>query len=131
MDQYSHSEISDNDSISTTSTIQSEQQEVYPLDNVLSERTVNGQTQYLVKWEGYSIERCTWEARENFQNDATLPDWEKTKSRVEAGLETPFDVKAFEKLIEKLLVDTEQRKARREKKRRRLRILRETSKSVE
>ena len=124
MDHHSgHSESSDDDSISVTSTIQSEPQEVYPLDSILAERVEDGATQYLVKWEGYPLERCTWEAEDNFQNDATLPEWKLTRERIKAGLEKPFDVESLEQLIEDNVVATERRKARREEKRRRLGFL--------
>ena len=126
-----YSESSDEDSISVTSTVSSVKQDVYPLHKILSERVVNGESQYLVKWEGYPIERCTWEAEENFQNDATLPEWKLTKERIKNGLEKPFDLEWFKHVIEDSIEATERRKARREAKRRRVGILHDagTSKS--
>lgn len=47
----------------------------YPLERILASRTINGATYYLAKWEGYQNEDCTWEPRENF-NDETLAEWQ-------------------------------------------------------
>ena len=58
---------SDEDSISLTSTILSEPKDEYPVEAILAEEKFKGITKYLVKWEGYPENRCTWETRSNFQ----------------------------------------------------------------
>ena len=115
------------DSISTTSTVASSFKESYPVDDILAERVgENGGTEYLIQWEGYSLDRCTWEPPENFiesedvTNDETFREWEAKKKLINEGLETPFDIAAWERKQDRLLKETAVRKARRRVKRRRL-----------
>ena len=103
--------------LSLTSTIQSEPQVEYPLEGILAERVIAGVREYLVKWEGYPDERCTWEPEENFQNDSTLPEWIKQKARIEEGAAQPYDVEALEARIERWKNETLDRKARRRQRR--------------
>ena len=112
--------LSDLDSISITSTPASEPQEEYALDGILAERDNEGVREYLVKWQGYDILRSTWEGEDNFRNDLTIPEWEKRKIRVVRGEEAPFDVADLELKIEKWNEETEDRKARRQAKRKKL-----------
>ena len=111
---------SGDDSISINSTAPSERRKEYPLEGVLAEREMNGTTEYLVKWEGYPDERCTWEVGPNFQNDKTLSDWEHRKMRIKHGLEPPYDVDALEKRVELWIEENSGRKVRRRAKRLRL-----------
>ena len=113
------SKDSDEDSISLNSTLESEPQEEYPLDRILAERNNNGVTEYLVKWQNYPDERCTWEAQTNFRNDSTIPEWDHHKLRIKRGLEEPYNVAALEARVEAWLDATKKRKARRRAKRRR------------
>ena len=110
----------DDDSISLNSTIESEPQDEYPLDRILAERKANGTIEYLVKWQDYPDERCTWEAEENFRNDRTIPEWDLHKLRIQRGLEKPYDVDALEARVKAWLNATEERKSRRRVKRLRL-----------
>ncbi|MCJ1397928.1 hypothetical protein MMC11_001124 [Xylographa trunciseda] len=111
-------EVSDDDSsLSVNSTIPSEQRDEYPLEGILAERVSNGVKEYLVKWEGYPDERCTWETVSNFQNDTTIPEWEHKKMRIKRKLEKPYDVSALEAKVETWVAETTQRKARRRAKR--------------
>ena len=120
------SEASDDDSnvdsVSITSTVLSEQKDVYPLEAILAEQKFQGVTKYLVKWEGYPEYRCTWETRAMFQDgeDSTFHEWETQKMRVSRGLSKPFDVPAFKKRVEIWLEDIRKRKIRRRAKRRRM-----------
>ena len=113
---------SDDDSVSITSTVLSEQKDEYPLEAILAEEKFNGVTKYLVKWEGYPEYRCTWETRSNFQDgeDSTFHEWETQKMRVSRGLSRPFDIPAFKNRVEKWLDSVEQRKRRRRLKRQRM-----------
>jgi hypothetical protein len=112
--------IADDDSVSVNSTAQSEPSSEYPLEAVLAEREVNGTKEYLVKWEGYPDERCTWETESNFQDDRTLREWGLQKLRIRRGTEKPYDVSALEERVEKWIAETKARKARRQAKRLRL-----------
>lgn len=113
-------EGSANDTVSINSTIPSEPREEYPLERVFAERINGGIKEFLVKWEGYPEERCTWETQSNFQDDDTLHLWQARKMRIAKGLDKPYDVDALEVRVEAWIAATESRKARRRIKRRRL-----------
>lgn len=113
---WGSSDSSDDDSISLTSTVSSERQDEYPLEAILAERTVDGVTEYLVKWEGYPEYRCTWEQKNSFQDEQTLLDWGDQKMRISRGHAKPFDTDAWERDMEDLLGATAKRQALRRKK---------------
>ena len=116
------SDVGDDDVLSLTSTVQSEPQVEYPLEGILAERVIAGVREYLVKWDGYPDERCTWEPEENFQNDSTLPEWIRQKARIEEGTAQPYDVEALEARIENWKHETLDRKARRRRRRLKLSV---------
>ncbi len=111
---------SDDDSISLTSTAPSEPKDEYLIEGILAEREEDGTTRYLVKWEGYPDERCTWEPASSFQDEQTFHDWQNRKMRTNRGLETPYNVSALEMRVEDWLEASEKRKARRRAKKIRL-----------
>lgn len=113
---------SNDDSISITSTVLSEQKNEYPLEAILAEEKFKGITKYLVKWEGYPENRCTWETRSMFQDgeDSTFHEWETQKMRVSRGLAKPFDVSAFRTRLDVWLENVEHRRIRRRAKRQRM-----------
>lgn len=113
-------EVSDEDSVSITSTVPSEPREEYPVEAIIAEREADGSTEYLVRWEGYPDERCTWEPESSFQSEDTLFDWKTQKMRVSRGLSTPCDIEALLDRVEKWITASENRKARRRSKRMRL-----------
>lgn len=112
--------LTDDDSISLTSTAPSEPQEEYAVETVLAERETDGVTQYLVKWEGYPEERCTWEPATSFQSLDTLSDWDKKKLHIEQGFEIPCDVDNLLKRIDIWIKSSADRKSRRRAKKIRL-----------
>lgn len=113
-------DILDDDSLSISSTVPSEPRLEYPLEAILAERDIDGIKKYLVKWEGYPDERCTWETESNFQDDRTLREWGLQKLRISKGITEPYDVYALETRVENWITETEARKARRRAKRLRL-----------
>lgn len=113
-------EMSDEDSISITSTAPSEPREEYAVEAIIAEREVDGTMEYLVRWEGYPDERCTWEPESSFQSEVTLFEWKTQKMRVSRGLATQCDVEALLDRVEKWITASENRKARRRTKRMRL-----------
>ena len=110
------SDSSDDDTVSLTSTAASEQLDVYTLEEVLAEIDFQGESHYLVKWEGYPLVRCTWEKSESFQSEQTLEDWRTRKMRISRGLEEPFDVDTWQRQVDKHLNATARRKQRRREK---------------
>lgn len=110
------------DGISITSTVPSEPAYEYTVDDILAERPSEHGTEYLVRWEGYPIERSTWEPEESFNDPQTLLDWRKKKRLIESGKRYRFDVPSFERHQAKLESDRLKRKRRRAEKRRRLGI---------
>lgn len=120
VDRVGSPDGSDNDTVSITSTVPSEPREEYPLEGVLAERMNGGIKEFLVKWEGYPDERCTWETESNFQDDDTLHLWQERKMRIAKGLEKAYNVNALEARVEAWITATESRKARRRIKRQQL-----------
>ncbi|KAI1499433.1 hypothetical protein F5X99DRAFT_389932 [Biscogniauxia marginata] len=92
----------DDDDISLTSTDHEgdgagDADKDWVVDDLLAERPhpdKPGQTQYLIKWEGFPLEDCTWEPEENL-GPGLLPQWEETKKEIEAGKRTPFDLEIY------------------------------------
>ena len=113
---------SKDDSISITSTVLSEKKDEYPVEAILAEEKFKGITKYLVKWEGYPENQCTWETRSMFQDgeDSTFHEWETQKMRVSRGVAKPFDVPAFRKRVDAWLEGVHQRRLRRRAKRKRM-----------
>ncbi|KAL1952486.1 hypothetical protein VTO42DRAFT_5192 [Malbranchea cinnamomea] len=119
------SAVSDDDSISITSTIPSESQDEYEVEGVLAESKLNDGTDkvyYLVKWAGYPIERSTWEPEESFCDPRTLEDWRAKKEAIAQNREKPFDVDALMEKINVLEEAKALRHKRRKAKRKRLGI---------
>lgn len=117
------------DDISITSTAPSEVRETYALERILAERTMEEEAddglfletkEYLVKWEGYDIDRCTWEPGDNFENNDTLFLWQADQMRQTRQLAEAFDVSAWEERREEITAQKETRHDRRNKKRHRL-----------
>ena len=104
----------EDDNISITSTILSQQQEEYEVEAILAKGTFPDGVKYLVKWVGYSEDRCTWEPPDSFHDLQTLRDWRKKRTAIDRGEIAPFNVDAWEKRMQEL------EKARWERKRRRM-----------
>jgi hypothetical protein len=45
------------------------QEPVYQVDKILRMRTIRGQKQYLVRWEGYDHTEDLWQLEEHFESD--------------------------------------------------------------
>jgi len=42
------------------------------VEKILNKRKAQGKNKFLVQWKGFTIERDTWESRENLQNAGDL-----------------------------------------------------------
>lgn len=119
------SDADSDDSISLTSTVFSEDDpdNTYIVENILAERwfAEEERTKYLVKWEGYPIERASWEPIEMFDDKNTINEWKAIKQRHENGNSSPeFDWQQWDADREKESYEQHIRKRRRLKKRQRL-----------
>ncbi|KAI5923815.1 hypothetical protein F4810DRAFT_667598 [Camillea tinctor] len=94
----------DDDDISITSTDHEgdgvdDADKDWVVDDLLAERPhpyEPGRVQYLIKWEDYPLEDCTWEPVENL-GPGLLTQWEETKKEIEAGIRPPFDLEEYNK----------------------------------
>lgn len=119
------SDADSDDSISLTSTVFSEDDpdNTYIVENILAERWFSEEerTKYLVKWEGYPMERASWEPIEMFDDKNTINEWKALKLRHESGNPPPqFDWRQWDADREREAYDQQVRKMRRVKKRQRL-----------
>lgn len=57
----------------------SDEAEVFDVERILAERIEDGITKYLVKWQNYPDDQCTWEPVESFDTTETLATWNKQK----------------------------------------------------
>lgn len=114
-------EDSDEDSIATHTTASSvhSEDEGFTVEQILAEDVnAEGVPQYLVKWEGYPLDRCTWEDRHQFGSGESLAIWRARKRSAESGGERLFDVEEFYEAVEKAAEEKQERSKRREAKRR-------------
>lgn len=111
----------DDDAISLTSTLASEYgpDDEFSVDRILADKTEGNKRKYLILWEGYPLEKATWEPHKNI-NDEILEVWKERKSRESKGLDPPFDVAEFDALLARLAAEKADRRRRRKAKRKRL-----------
>ncbi|KAK5660802.1 hypothetical protein OQA88_12170 [Cercophora sp. LCS_1] len=110
----------DDDAISLTSTVDGPDDAEYEVKSILAEsKGVDGDTYYLMLWEGFPIEDCTWEPEDNL-GSALIEMWEETKQKHATGEETPFDVEIYNKAMQKKQKAKEERHRQRNAKRQRL-----------
>jgi hypothetical protein len=57
------------------------QEPIYQVERILKERTVRGQKQYLVRWEGYDHTEDSWQIREHFASDAPIRAFQRARDR--------------------------------------------------
>ncbi|KAL7624477.1 hypothetical protein AAE478_006042 [Parahypoxylon ruwenzoriense] len=53
-----------------------------------------GEKQYLIKWDGFPMDQCTWEPVENL-GPGLRDEWEGTKEDIKAGRRQPFDLEIY------------------------------------
>jgi hypothetical protein len=117
--------VVDIDAISLTSTIVSEHgsDEEFPVERILAEKTMKHKGKrkkyYLILWEDYPLERSIWQLSGDI-GDGVLEAWKERKSRESKGLDQPFDIAKFDKLLAKQAADKAARCQQRQAKRPRL-----------
>ena len=58
------------------------EQERYVVQNIIDDRkTVNGESEYLVKWRGFSVENNSWEPASAFDDAATIANYWRKKRK--------------------------------------------------
>ena len=65
----------------------SDEGEEYAIEKILDKRVAGGGHDYLVKWEGYHEDNCTWESSENLDCFDLITKFQKAYY-VEAILDT-------------------------------------------
>lgn len=68
----------------------------YTIEAILADRIEEGQSRYLIRWEGWDLLAATWEPPEMFDDmEVSLKSWRKTKLDILAGRKPKFDVEKF------------------------------------
>jgi hypothetical protein len=57
------------------------QEPIYQVERILKERTVRGQKQYLVRWEGYDHTEDSWQLSEHFESQRPIEEFYRAKQR--------------------------------------------------
>jgi hypothetical protein len=55
------------------------QEPIYQVDKILRMRTVRGQKQYLVRWEGYDHTEDSWQLEEHFESDYEIRKFHRNR----------------------------------------------------
>ncbi|KAI9647203.1 hypothetical protein NHQ30_003586 [Ciborinia camelliae] len=105
--------------------IESTDEEQYPSDyeytveRILAQKSLDGQQLYLIRWDGFPEEACSWEPRKNILHKAIIDAWKARRIRESQGLDVPYDVGKLETL-KKTAEDSKARRhrLRREKRKR-------------
>ncbi|KAF6832135.1 chromo domain-containing protein [Colletotrichum plurivorum] len=110
--------IKEDDEISLTSTIasQHDSDEEWAVETIHYEGVDKGQPYYLVEWTGFPIEEATWEPKANVLGEL-LEEWEVKKQKIALGDEKPFDIKAYQAIVDKRAKERRERHRRRNRER--------------
>ena len=121
----------EDDAISLTSTVSETyaSDDEFKVNRILAEKTQGGKKIYLISWDGYPLEKSTWEPQKNIQDDEILDVWKERKLRESKGLDEPFNMSEFNALLTKLAEEKAQRHRRRKAKKRRLGMVVSSSES--
>ncbi|POS87419.1 hypothetical protein EPUL_001179 [Erysiphe pulchra] len=115
--------VSDNDSISLTSTIASahSENEFFEVKRILAENPNSNTATFLIQWEGYPVSRATWEPRKQIRHlRSVINEWRQTQKLEQSGIQESFDTIAWAAAREESEDERQSRKIRRAIKRKRL-----------
>lgn len=99
--KYEPADESDEDDVSSATSSDEDEGDEFEVEMVLSERPNPDdptQSQYLIKWENYPMDQCTWEPLHNL-GEGVLHGWEEARAEIEAGKREPFDIAIFEDAV--------------------------------
>ncbi|KAI1108169.1 hypothetical protein F5Y14DRAFT_437165 [Nemania sp. NC0429] len=116
--QQRQDEDEDDLSITSTNAEDNDSEKEWDVNDVLAERphpNNPGVRQYLIMWEGFKLEDCTWEPVENL-GEGLLLKWDENKSEIDAGTREIFDLATYDAAC----AGRAERHARRNAKRQRL-----------
>jgi chromo domain-containing protein 1 len=98
-------EENNDDNISLTSTVESvhDEEKEFVVDAILAERPnknphQEGDMEYLIKWENYPLDQCTWEAVGNLSEDLQ-EQWREQREQELSGDRSPFSLQLYEEAI--------------------------------
>ncbi|KAK6955012.1 hypothetical protein Daesc_002642 [Daldinia eschscholtzii] len=116
------SDTDDMDDISVTSTDygvnHEDQDKEWTVEALYAERDhpeIPGEKQYLISWEGFPMDQCTWEPVENL-GPGLLTQWAEIQEEIAAGQREPFNVEIYNTAVR----EKDSRHERRNAKRKRL-----------
>ncbi|KAI8963007.1 hypothetical protein F5Y11DRAFT_320538 [Daldinia sp. FL1419] len=111
----------DMDDISVTSTDygvdSTDQDKEWIVEGIYAERPHPerpGEKQYLISWEDFPMDQCTWEPVEHL-GPGLLAQWEEDKEDIAAGLRKPFDVEIYNSACREKDARRERRNAKRKR----------------
>lgn len=113
-------EESDEDSIATDTTADSDhdEDEGFSVERILNEKVdEESNKEWLVKWAGYPLYRCSYEPRSQFESDVSIQAWEQAKREAARGSEPLFDMQKFYDAVEQYEDAKDVKAARRAAKR--------------
>nr|POF17774.1 hypothetical protein CFP56_13186 [Quercus suber] len=117
---FLNADSSEEDSVKTDTTTESDEAEVYSVDRILYERQGrDNRSEYLLLWEGYPLQIASFEPKEHLTDYTLLKQWAKQKALIAQGKAEAFDLREWEDAWEQARVEKEDRITRRKAKRRR------------
>ena len=111
----------DDDDVSVSSTIPEEvdSDEEWPVNKVLTDAKIDGETKYLIEWEGFPLWESTWEPETNLTSE-TLAEWASEKEAQKNGSSPRFQIKEWKTAVKDHFRAKYLRHEARNRKRRRL-----------
>jgi hypothetical protein len=85
-------------------------EEVYTVERILCHKPAGARkahTLYLVKWQGYSEEECTWEPERNFIDKAVIPNYLPLYSRCSSSSSTRVRLPVQRLVFQRAVLDSE------------------------
>lgn len=115
-------ESSENDSVSLTSTQESDGEgKEYEVDCILAETIIDGVTKYLTQWTGYPETKATLQEIDDFiEGGDVFKCWKEKKMRISRGYEPAFNIDAWQNRCEEEDEKSQRRRNERAKKKARL-----------